>query len=244
MCLSINALSAVHSLHVAAHSDYPQLMFAQRYCMPDPTVAVTDEIICSLIPTGSRVIDLGCGDGRLMSALERHGCSVLGVELDQSELLATVGRGLPVIQADLDRGVPEIPAGTFDFAVLSQTLQQVRNPQTVLGELLRVAKRALVVVPNFGHWRVRWQVLLQGRAPVTSSLPYEWYNTPNLHFMSMWDFRLLAEQLKFRVVRELPIIRGRAVDRAWAANLRAESALYVLEHAAASSHAATSPTEG
>ena len=203
---------------------------AQRYSMPDPATALTDELIMSQIPAGSRVVDLGCGDGRLLELLrEQHGCSVLGIELNRNGLLGSIGRGVAVIQADLDHGLPDIPDDSFDVAVLSQTLQQVRHPKGVLQEMLRVAHRALVVVPNFGHWRVRLQVALQGRAPVTSSLPYDWYETPNLHFMSMHDFRDLTEKLSVRILKELPIMRGRAVDRAWAANLRAHSALYVLE---------------
>ena len=134
-----------------------------------------------------------------------------------------------MIQANLDHGLPDFPDRSFDFAVLSQTLQQVRHPRLVLDDMLRVAAQALVVVPNFRHWKVRLQLLRYGRAPVTSQLPYEWYDTPNLHFMSMRDFRDLAELLKARIVKELPIIRGRAVEKAWMANLRADSALYVLE---------------
>ncbi len=207
-------------------------MCAKRYCMPDPTIAVTDELIRAQIESKSRVIDLGCGDGRLLEQLRlRHGCSVLGVELDLLQIQGTVRRGVPVIQADLDQGLRDIPDNSFDCAVLSQTLQQVRHPKAVLDEMLRVANRALVVVPNFGNWRVRLQVILQGRAPVTAALPYEWYNTPNLHFMSMHDFRDLVAQLGVKILKELPIIKHRAVDRAWAANLRADSALYVLERA-------------
>ena len=198
--------------------------------MPDPTVRLTDAIIMEQIAIGSHVVDLGCGDGRLLRRLQDEmNCSVLGVELDLARIAGSIRNGVPVIQADLDRGVAEIPDNAFDFAVLSQTLQQVRQPKAVLDEMLRVARRALVVVPNFGHWRVRLQVARQGRAPVTESLPYEWYNTPNLHFMSMYDFRDLAATLNFRIVKESPIIKGHAVDRAWAANLRADSAMYVLE---------------
>ncbi|HUG94223.1 MAG TPA: methionine biosynthesis protein MetW [Planctomycetaceae bacterium] len=201
-----------------------------RYCIPDPSVAVTDTVIRAHIEPGSRVIDLGCADGRLLELLrDEHGCDVLGAELDEELIVGAIARGVPVIQSDLDHGLPDLPDGSFDFAVLSQTLQQLRRPQDVLREMLRVARRALVVVPNFGHWRVRLQLVTQGRAPVTSTLPYEWYDTPNLHVMSMHDFRELAEKLRCRIVRELPIIKGRAVDRAWAANLRAESVLYVLE---------------
>jgi methionine biosynthesis protein MetW len=204
---------------------------AKRYCIPDPAAAVTDEVIIAQIDPGSRVIDLGCGDGRLLAKLrDTHRCSItLGVEVDFSSILGAVERGVSVLRADLDQGLPDVPDDAFDYAVLSQTLQQVRRPKNLLVEMLRVARRALVVVPNFGNWKVRRQILAQGRAPVTEALPYAWYDTPNLHFMSMHDFRDLAGQLGIRIVKELPIIGNRAVDRAWAANLRADSAFYVLE---------------
>jgi methionine biosynthesis protein MetW len=207
----------------------------RRFCMPDPFAVLTDEIIQAQIRPGSRVLDLGCGDGRLLQSLrEVRQCQVQGIELDLHELTLAVQRGVPVLQGDLDRGLPLFPDNSFDFAVLSQTLQQVRHPRVIVQEMLRVAKQALVVVPNFAHWRVRWKVGLHGRAPVTSQLPYEWYDTPNLHFMSMHDFRDLAELLKAKVIKELPIIRGRAVEGAWWANLRADSALYVLQRQEAS----------
>ncbi|MGE3314506.1 MAG: methionine biosynthesis protein MetW, partial [Planctomycetaceae bacterium] len=155
--------------------------------------------------------------------------SVQGVELDLNGIIGSIARGVPVIQSDLDHGLPEFPDDAFDFAVLSQTLQQVRQPKSLLIEMLRVARKALVVVPNFGFWRARLWLLLYGRAPVTQSLPFAWYDTPNLHFMSLLDFRDLIDALNVRVERVLPIIKNRAVDRAWAANLRAESALYVIE---------------
>ena len=204
-----------------------------RYRIPDSITAMTDEILLREIPRGSRVIDLGCGDGRLLQKLrDEHGCkTILGVELDIDEILGAVARGVPVIHADLDEGLKEIADDAFDVAVLSQTLQQVRRPKDVLANMMRVARRALVVVPNFAHWRIRLQLALQGRAPVTEELPYEWYDSPNLHVMSMRDFRELAEQLNIRILKELPIVRDRAVDRAWVPNLRAVSALYVLERA-------------
>ena len=202
----------------------------RRFCLPNSVSAMTDEIIMAQIPAGSSVVDLGCGDGRLLEQLrDNHGCLVQGVELGETQLLESIGRGVPVLCSDLDEGLSHIPDDAFDWAVLSQTLQQVRHPHALLGEMIRIAHRLLVVVPNFGHWRVRLQVLRYGRAPVTEVLPYEWYNTPNLHFMSMPDFRDLSSHMQIRVVKELPIINGRAVDRAWAANLRADSVLYVLE---------------
>ena len=163
---------------------------------------------------------------------DAHGCSVTGVELDDDQFHAAVGRGIPTINANLDRSLQEVPDGSFDVAVLSQTLQQVRHPPELLQETMRIANRALVVVPNFGHWRVRWEVVFRGRAPVTENLPYQWYDTPNLHVMSLPDFRALVERLELQIIRERPIIRGRAVDQAWLPNLRADSALYVLERAA------------
>ncbi|MEO1998695.1 MAG: methionine biosynthesis protein MetW [Planctomycetaceae bacterium] len=191
---------------------------------------MTDEIIMEQIASGSRVIDLGCGDGRLLARLrDEHNCSGQGIELDHGQMLSAIARGIPIINGDLDQGLSDIPNDTFDCAVLSQTLQQVRHPKELLLEMMRIASRALVIVPNFGYWRVRLQVIRFGRTPITEILPYEWYNTPNLHFMSMHDFRALAEHLNIRILQERPIINGRAVDRAWAANLRADSALYVLE---------------
>ena len=178
----------------------------------------------------SRVIDLGCGDGRLMQRLhDEMGCEVMGVEVEQSNIISIIQRGLPAIAADLNEGLVDIPNDSFDFAVLSQTLQQVRNPKLLLLEMLRVAHRALVVVPNFGHWRVRMEVLRRGRTPITQALPYEWYETPNVHFMSMRDFRDLMDGIGLRIVKESPIIKGRSVDQLWGANLRADSAFYLLE---------------
>jgi methionine biosynthesis protein MetW len=203
---------------------------AQRYCIPDPTASLIDRLIMQQIPRGARVLDLGCGDGRLLCRLrDELGSSIQGIELDHRQVVEAICKGVPIIQADLDEGLGEIPDQSFDFAVLSQTLQQVSQPRELLSQLLRVARRAIVVVPNFAHWRVRLQILLYGRAPITSSLPYDWYNTPNIHLMSMIDFRGLVDRVKMRVVEEIPIIRGQAVPGAWGANLRADSALYVLE---------------
>lgn len=205
-------------------------MGKKRFSMPDPQAALTDELLTRYIEPGSRVIDLGCGDGRLLERLrDEHGCSVQGVELDLDEIYSCLQRGVPAILADLDEGLTSIPDAAFDFAVLSQTLQQVRHPSAVLSEMLRISRRALVVVPNFGHWKIRQQVFLYGRAPITQSLPYAWYNTPNLHFMSMADFRELTENLQVRIVSEIPIIGGRARPRAWMQNVRAESLFYQLE---------------
>lgn len=205
-------------------------MPTKRYCLADPETALIDRLILDQIPPGSRVLDLGCGDGRLLCRLrDERQCSIQGIELDHKQVVESIRKGVPILAADLDEGLGEVPDHSFDFVVLSQTLQQVLKPQELMIQMLRVAQRVIVVVPNFGHWRVRLQILLQGRAPITSSLPYDWFNTPNLHFLSMIDFRDLAERMHLRVVRELPIIKGHPAPQAWAANLRADSALYVLE---------------
>lgn len=197
----------------------------------DATAALTDRLIMDQIGRNSRVLDLGCGDGRLLCRLrDEADCSVQGIELDHRGVVEAISKGMPVIQADLDEGLDEIPEHSFDFAVLSQTLQQVRHPRNLLQRMLRVAHRAVVLVPNYGHWRIRLQILLHGRAPITGSLPYDWYDTPNLHFMSMLDFRDLCQRTKFRIVKEIPIIHGEAANGAWGANVRADSALYVLEN--------------
>ncbi|MFN8707943.1 MAG: methionine biosynthesis protein MetW [Planctomyces sp.] len=206
----------------------------QRYLLPDPSVLLTDELIMAHISRGSRVIDLGCGDGRLMQRLQHEmQCVVQGVDVEHSNIFSVIARGLPVIEADLNEGLVDVPDDSFDCAVLSQTLQQVRNPKLLLIEMLRVARRALIVVPNFGHWRVRYEVLRRGRTPITRTLPYEWYDTPNLHFMSMRDFRELMDSIGLRIVLESPIIRGHAFKHLPLANLRADSAFYVLERAGA-----------
>jgi len=211
-------------------------MCAKRLQLPDSRAAVTNDLIIDQIERGSRVVDLGCGDAELLDRLRlEHQCDVLGVEFDADAFGKAIERGVPILQVDLNQGLQTLPAQSFDYAILSQTLQQIRRPLELLHDIFRVAKRAIVVVPNFGYWRIRLQVGLLGKAPVTDNLPYEWFESPNIHFLSMLDFRELAGRGNFRIVKEIPIIGTRAVDRAFCANLRAQSAVYVLERAESTS---------
>lgn len=188
-------------------------------------------LLAELVPEGSRVLDLGCGDGALLAYLRDHrGCTVRGVELSTAGVTACVARGLSVIQADLDEGLRDIRNDAFDIVVVSQTLQEVRNLRQLVAEIMRVGRRAIVSYPNFGHLAARLRLGLQGRMPVSETLPYQWYDTPNLHFTTMSDFRVLCEQAGMTVEREigLRLRHGRAERVSWAPNLRAELAVAVL----------------
>lgn len=185
-------------------------------------------VIAAHVAPGSRVLDVGCGDGALMAALrDRAGVDARGLEIDGANVAAAVARGLSVVQGDADVDLADYPTGAFDYAILSQTLQTARAPDRVLDELLRIGARAFVSFPNFAHWRVRLSLLWGGRMPVTRLLPERWHDTPNIHHLSIDDFRAFLRE------------RGVAVERAWflaggrrrgaaAANLFAEHAIFLL----------------
>jgi methionine biosynthesis protein MetW len=185
-------------------------------------------VIADHIPDGARVLDVGCGDGALLSDIRlRKHADVRGLEIDPANVAAAVGRGLPVVQGDADTDLGYYPDKSFDFAILSQTLQTTRRPDKVVEELLRIGKQAFVSFPNFAHWRGRLSLLWGGRMPVTRLLPERWYDTPNIHHLTIDDFRAL--------VRE----RGWTIDAQWFlnderttgsanANLFAEHAVFLL----------------
>jgi methionine biosynthesis protein MetW len=185
-------------------------------------------IIAENVAAGSRILDVGCGDGELMAVLrDRRGADARGIEIDGANVSAAVARGLSVVQGDADADLANYPDDAFDYAILSQTLQTARAPDRVLDELLRIGRRAFVSFPNFAYWRVRWSLLWGGRMPVTPALPVSWYATENIHQLTIDDFRaFLAE-------------RGIGVENAWflngdkrtsaaAANFRAEHAVFLL----------------
>jgi methionine biosynthesis protein MetW len=167
------------------------------------------QLVISLVPEGSRVLDLGCGDGSLIAHLrDERGCDVRGIELAPEEIAAAIARGLSVVQSDLDEGLSGYPDGAFDAVVLSQTLQVVRNPALVLREMLRVGSRSIITFPNFGHWKVRGYLALKGRMPVSESIPFSWYDTPNIHHTTITDFRDFIAANGGEIEREIPLRAG------------------------------------
>ena len=185
-------------------------------------------VIAEHVAPGSRALDVGCGDGALMAALrDGKGVDARGLEIDAANVAAAVGRGLSVVQGDADTDLADYPDGAFDYAILSQTLQTTRAPDVVLDHLLRIGRRAFVSFPNFAHWRVRLSLLWGGRMPVTRLLPVAWYATPNIHHVTIDDFRAFVKE------------RGLAMEGAWflsgdtrrsatMANLLAEHAVFLL----------------
>jgi len=186
-------------------------------------------IIADNVAAGSRILDVGCGDGALMAALrDAKGVDARGLEIDAGNVAAAVSRGLSVIQGDADSDLAGYPEASFDYAILSQTLQTTRRPDMVLDHLLRIGRRAFVSFPNFAHWRGRTSLMWGGRMPVTRLLPEQWYDTPNIHHVTIDDFRAFVKE------------RGITVEGAWflsgdkrtksaAANFFAEHAVLLLK---------------
>jgi methionine biosynthesis protein MetW len=183
--------------------------------------------IANWIESDSRILDLGCGDGALLAHLhETHNSAGYGIEIADSSVLECVRRQVNVIQADLESGLRMFADGMFDTVVLSQTLQAMHNVESILREMVRVGRCGIVSFPNFGHWRHAMS-LLAGHMPVTPEIPYQWYDTPNIHLCTPKDFELLAARLGLRITDRALLARGRPV--ALLRNLRASVAVYRFE---------------
>ncbi len=174
----------------------------------------TLQAIAALVPEGSRVLDLGCGDGALLAHLQQHkGCTGYGVELDDTNVHACVQRGVNVLQLNLDQGLTLFGDHSFDVVLQIDTLQHLRNAETMLRETARVGRTGIVAFPNFGHWPNRLSVLL-GRMPVTKRLPYQWYDTPNIRVGTFADFAALARQNQLQILDAFGLQAGQEV-RVW-----------------------------
>ena len=185
-------------------------------------------LIAAHVALGSRVLDVGCGDGALMAVLrDTRQVDARGLELDQHNVAECVARGLSVIQGDADADLAYYPDASFDYAILSQTLQTTKRPDLVLRELLRVGRKAFVSFPNFAHWRVRASLLWGGRMPVTRLLPVAWYETPNIHHVTVRDFHALVADQGYKLEGEWFLSGDHAISPA-AAAWRAEHAVFLL----------------
>ena len=184
-------------------------------------------IIGELVEPGTRVLDLGCGEGELLAWLKEHkDVDGRGVELTGARVQKAIAHGVSVYQGNLESAVEDYPDGAFDYVVLSQTLQEVRDPLRVLRGMLRVGRRAIVAFPNFGHYSVRFSMLRSGRAPKTELFPYEWWDSPNIHFFTVRDFEVLSEKQHWRLERSIFLHGHRKVKMF--PNLMAEIAVYLV----------------
>jgi len=194
-------------------------------------------LIADMVRPGSRVLDVGCGDGALLQVLaQTKGVDGRGIELSMAGVRAAVRRGVSVIQGNADTDLADYPAGAFDYAILSQTLQATLRPRDVLEHLLRVAERAIVSFPNFGYWKARWHLVARGRMPVTPGLPEEWWETPNIHLCTLKDFLMLAREMDIEIERAVAMTETGAVTRLPAvgpwANLLSAQAVFLLRRCA------------
>ena len=189
--------------------------------------------ILGLVTAGARVLDIGCGEGVLLELLTRQkAVEGRGLEISPANVSLCLARGLAVVQGDADHDLADFPTHAFDYAVLSQTLQTVRQPRDVLSELLRIAERAIVSFPNFGHWRVLWALMSRGRMPTTGALPQAWWETENIHLCTLRDFVQLCDELGLKIEACAALAQGqpaRSIDpRRPLENRRAGQALFML----------------
>ncbi len=191
------------------------------------------QVIADLVPANSTLLDIGCGDGELLAWLAEHkGVDGRGIEIDPHNVSVAMARGVPVIQADVNNDLADYPTALYDVVILSQALQAMQDPKAVLEQLLRIGNQAIVSVPNFGFWRNRFYLAVKGKMPVTQTLAYQWYDTPNIHFCTITDFVELCEQMGIVIQRRIFVNdRGSPSGfhgKGFFANLFGEQGIFVL----------------
>jgi methionine biosynthesis protein MetW len=183
------------------------------------------KIIANLLPPQSRVLDVGCGDGTLIEALiKEKSIDARGIELEEDKVKECISKGLSVIEGDAETELSQFPDKAFDFVILSQTLQAFYQPENVLAQLLRIGGRVIISIPNFGYWQIRTSLLFFGKMPITKSLPYTWYNTPNLHMCSIKDFYQFCEKKKIKIEKVVGI-NGEKISSIYRVNLEMKNLL-------------------
>jgi methionine biosynthesis protein MetW len=185
------------------------------------------DVVSAWVPQGARVLDLGCGDGALLARLmKERSCRGYGVEIDNDAVLSAMKNGINVIQNNIEGGLAFFANRSFDIVILSQTLQATRHTETLIKDVLNIGKSAIVTIPNFGHWQVRWQLGFGGRMPVSRRMPYQWYDTPNVHFSTILDFDRFCEEKGIVIEKKIALAGGREIK--WLPNLRGETAVFQI----------------
>ncbi len=200
---------------------------------PSDSLHLNYTVISDIIEDGSKILDLGCGNGTLLKMLaDKKHCSAIGIDINQNNVIECIQKGLSVIQGDIDEGLKEFADKDFDYVILNQTLQSTEKPDFVIEEMLRAGKKSVVSFPNFGYWRVRFYLFFNGRMPKSRMLPFSWYDTPNIHLLTVEDFFDFCKERDIKITKSVYIKRGKISKNPFnriLTNLLCEEALFVIE---------------
>ena len=201
--------------------------------MTNTTHSLLFDYIADLIPPKNRVLDLGCGKGELLEALiKEKGVTGHGIDINEENIIECIKKGVSVFQGNIDEGLLEYKDKSYDYVILSQTIQVVHKPLFVINEMLRVGNKGIICFPNFAQWKIRWQLFFHGQMPKTKALPFEWYDTPNIHHLTIKDFKNACQKHSIKILQEIPLSGSKqhsALPYRWFSNLLAEDALFVIQ---------------